>query len=421
MATTYFMQLDGGKGLMKVLLFSGLSHQILVHPMVHGEPVLTAQAFYYLEQLEAVAKVRCEAQSDYCTEEEFEYLVDNYLFEYSKINPKSRLSFKITEGKFWKDDLYDFYSMADQKDTEVLTLDILNDESVHIIEASDSTDRVDLTDWDIGRNYAREIFEPFQAAMVSLLGKKVEAFVSPSENRAGYMGALKVIKPGYGLITREQAEDLTTISLQLIPCSSTSIKLTAVDVANCCKDLPLERIYSSKHYNPVMLSHYFSGLKELNPLKSFVGFYNVLEYYFEEAPRFLGRPLSNELSQLKCVVELITTAEEIKNFFSNLPAKVYHAIFSDLPTTSGEVIPRIVNAADLRQDLARWLYEIRCAVVHSKKTRKGLPTPSFEPYSKSTNEVKNTIPLIQWLAVKCIEKDFDLTNEVLRSSSVIEP
>ncbi len=404
---------------MKVLLFSGLSHQMLVHPIVHGEPVLTAQAFYYLEQLEAVAKVRCETESDCSTEEDLDYLVDNYLFEYSKINPESRLSFKITEGKFWKNDAYDFYSMADQKDTEVLTLDIRNDDSVHSIDAIDSTDCVDLENWDIGRNYALEIFEPYQASMVSLLGKKVRVLVSPNENRDGYMGRLRVIKTGYGLITRGQAGHLTNLSLQSIPSTSTSIKLSATDVADCCKDLPLERIFSSKRYNPVMLSHYFSGLKEHNPLKSYIGFYNVLEYYFEEAPRLLGRPLSNELSQLKCVVELIATAEEVEKFLSNLSTQVYNAIFRDLPTTSGEVIPRIVNAADLRQDLARWLYEIRCAVVHSKRTRKGLATPSFEPYSQSANVVKNTIPLIQWLAVQCIEKDFDLANEALQSELVI--
>jgi len=406
---------------MKVLLFSGLSHRMLIHPIVHGEPVLTAQAFYYLEQLEAVATVRFETQSDYRTDAEVEYLVDNYLFEYSKHHPESRISFKITEGKFWKDDAHDFYSLADQKDTEVLTLDVMNDECVHSIEAIDSTDRVDLTDWDIGRNYAREIFEPYQAAMGALLEKKVNAFVSARERRNGYMGRLRVIKPGYGLITREQAEHLSTISLRSIPSASTSIKLAPTDIANFCEDLPLERVFSSKQYNPVMLSHYFSGLKELNPLKAFVGFYNVLEFYFEEAPRLLGQPLSNELSQLKCVVELIATAGEVKNFFSNLTEQVSHAIFSDLPTSSKQVISRVANAADLRQDLARWLYEIRCAVVHSKKTRKGLPTPSFEPYSQSANVVQNAIPLIRWLAVQCIEKDYDLTNEPLQSPSVVVP
>ena len=406
---------------MQVLLFSGLSHPMLVHPIVHGEPVLTAQAFYYLEQLEAVAKVRFETPTDHLTYGEVEYLVDNYLFEYSKLHPESRLSFKITEGKFWEDDAPEFYLMVDHRDTEVLVLDVLNDEHVHSIEAIDPTDRVDLNDWDIGRNYAREAFEPYQAAMGALLEKKVNVFVTPSEHRNGYMGKLRVIKPGYGLITREQAEQLSDISLRSISPASTSVKLAATDVANVCKDLPLQRIGSSKQYCPVMLSHYFSGLKELNPLKAFVGFYNVLEYYFEEAPRILGRSASTELPQLKCVIELIATAADVENFFLKLPAPVSHAILNDLPTSSGQMILRVTHTPDLRQDLARWLYEIRCAVVHSKKTRRGAPTPSFEPYSQSSNVVRNVIPLIQWLAVRCIEKDHDLTNTVLPSASVAGP
>jgi hypothetical protein len=413
MATTQFLQLDGGKGLMQVLLFSGLSHPMLVHPIVHGEPVLTAQAFYYLEQLEAVAKVRFETPADHLKDGEVEYLVDNYLFEYSKFHPESRLSFKIAEGIFWEDDVPEFYLLVDHRDTEVLVLDIMNDEHVYSIEAIDPSDRVDLNDWDIGRNFAREAFEPYQAAMGALLEKKVKAFVAPSEDRSGYMGKLRVIKSGYGLITREQAERLSDISLRSISPATTSVKLAATNVANVCKDLPLKRIVSSKQYSPIMLSHYFSGLKELNPLKAFVGFYNVLEYYFEEAPRILGRSASTELPQLKCVIELISTAAEVENFFLKLPEAVSHAILADFPTSSGEIILRVTHTQDLRQDLARWLYEIRCAVIHSKKTRRGVPTPSFEPYSQSSNVVRIVIPIIQWLAVRCIEKDHDLTNAVL--------
>lgn len=104
---------------MKVLAFSGLSHPMLVHPILHGEPVLTAQAFYYLEQLEAVANLRFETPADHLPDGEVEYLVDNYLFEYSKHHPEERLSFKITEGKFWEDDVPEFYLMVDQRDTEV--------------------------------------------------------------------------------------------------------------------------------------------------------------------------------------------------------------------------------------------------------------------------------------------------------------
>jgi hypothetical protein len=304
MATTQFLQMDGSKGLMKVLAFSGLSHPMLVHPILHGEPVLTAQAFYYLEQLEAVANIRFETPTDHLSDGEIEHLVDNYLFEYSKLHPEERLSFKIIEGKFWEDDVPEFYLMADHRDTEVLVLDVMNDEHVHHIDAIDPNDRVDLTDWDIGRNFAREAFEPYKVAMGALLEKKVKAFVSPSEHRDGYMGKLRVVKSGYGLITREQAEGLSNISLRSISPTATSVKLPATDVGKVCQDLPLLRVAASNQYSPVMLSHYFSGLKELNPLKAFVGFYNVLEYYFEEAPRIIGTSASTELAQLKCVIDL---------------------------------------------------------------------------------------------------------------------
>jgi len=288
----------------------------------------------------------------------------------------------------------------------------MNDEHVHSIDAIDPNDRVDLTDWDIGRNFAREAFEPYKASMSALLEKKVKAFVSPSEHRDGYMGKLRVVKPGYGLITREQAEGLSNISLRSIPPAATSVKLIATDGDRACQDLPLLQVAASKQYSPIMLSHYFSGLKELNPLKAFVGFYNVLEYYFEEAPRIMGTSVSTELPQLKCVIDLISTATDVGTFFSKLPAPVSHAIMADLPTSSGLIIARVTHSPDMRHELARWLYEIRCAVIHSKKTRRGVPTPSFEPYSQSSNVIRYAIPVIQWLAVRCIEKDHELVNPV---------
>jgi len=395
---------------MKIVVFSGLSHPILVHPVLHDEPVLTAQAFYYLEQLESVANIRFEALTDHLSDDEVEYLVDNYLFEYSKLHPKERLSFKITEGKFWEDNVPEFYLMADQRDTEVLALDVLNDEHVHSITAIDLSDSVDLTDWDIGRNYAREAFASYKSAMAALLEKKVNVIVSPSGDRDGYMGKLRVVKPGHGLITREQADGLSNITLRSIPQTATSVKLTATDVNRTCEALPLLRVTASKQYSPIMLSHYFSGLKELNPLKAFVGFYNVLEYYFEEAPRIAGSSAPNELAQLKCVIELISAATDVANFLSKLPPDTSNAIIADLSTSSGLIIAGVPHSPDMRHELARWLYEIRCAVIHSKKTRRGVPTPSFEPYSQSSNVVGYSIPVIQWLAVRCIEKDHELVN-----------
>ena len=90
MATNYTVQLEGGKGLNKVVVFSGLSYSMIIHPMVYGEPVLTLQPFYYLDELESVAKIRFENSQDKLSASELDYLIDNYLFAYSMNNLDSK-------------------------------------------------------------------------------------------------------------------------------------------------------------------------------------------------------------------------------------------------------------------------------------------------------------------------------------------
>ncbi len=104
MALNVILQLANSEGLMKVLVFSGLTHPVVVHPTIHGGPLLTAQAFYYLQELESVAHIPHEREDEQLSVEEMEYLVDNYLFEYSKIDSSSRMCSKVTRGKFWQND-----------------------------------------------------------------------------------------------------------------------------------------------------------------------------------------------------------------------------------------------------------------------------------------------------------------------------
>ncbi len=113
--------------------------------------------------------------------------------------------------------------------------------------------------------------------------------VAPSSDRDGYLGRLRVIKAGHGLIDYWQATGLSDISLRSIPAAASTVPLARSACAETRDSLPIERVEAHHLYEPVLLSHYFSGLKEFNPLKAFVGFYNVLEYYFEEAPLLLGR------------------------------------------------------------------------------------------------------------------------------------
>lgn len=410
MAITTVLQLENGVGLQKVVAFSGLSFPMILHPMVHGEPALTAQAFYYLSQLDTVAKIRFETAEDKLSDSEIEYLVDNYLFEYSKRHPESALTFKVVKGKFWHEDGRGHYLSVDQGLTEVLAVDVHNDESVLSVASIDSGDQVDLNDWDIGRNYAKDCLDAYVASLTEALGKKVFVRILPSKYRDGYWGKLRVIKPAEDLINFNTAMAMGDISIRDFGKADTEVKVGWHGIEEPLATLSVERVVAARFHNPVMLSHFFSGVHELNALKSFVGLYNVIEYYFEEAPRILGRVAQAEKQQIECVLDLLVTDAEVNGFIAALPKQSASFICADLKTSSNVDIAAFNAANGASKDLARWLYEIRCAVIHSKKTRKGIITATFEPYTSAAQSLSNILPVIRWLAVKCIEADGSLNS-----------
>src|ERR1035441_9587753 len=101
MAHNAFIQLSGSKGIRRLIRFRGLKYPVLVKPIVYGNPVLSAQALYFLEQMESVAHVRHEEEP---SPSELEYVLDNYLFEFAKRHPETRITSRTTEGTFWEDD-----------------------------------------------------------------------------------------------------------------------------------------------------------------------------------------------------------------------------------------------------------------------------------------------------------------------------
>lgn len=79
-------------------------------------------------------------------------------------------------------------------------------------------------------------------------------------------------------------------------------------------ELPIETVYLDQKYNPILLPYYFSGLKEVNPLLNFIGFYNVLEYYFEEAPTLVNKEARGEKEQIECVLLSLVNDQSITDF-----------------------------------------------------------------------------------------------------------
>lgn len=393
------------------MLFSGLEYTVLVRPTVHGEPLLTAQGIYYIDRLESVAHVRGNSGDDTLPEEKVEYLIDNYLFEFSKLHPESRMTFKVVDYAFWLDDPHSKYLLADHRHTRTLALDSLNDPAVASVEAIDETDEVDLDDWDIGRNYSLSYIGEYIAGTAALLEKKVKVALLPDEDRDGYFGKLRVVKAEDSFIDYFQARALEDLRARDIPIDATQVALSDSQITGAQTSLPVERITATKKHNPILLSHFFSGVKELNPLKGYLSYYNVLEYYFEEAPILLARSAKIELEQLKCTLEILMSDADVQGMLEALPAASRATVLADMSTSSGVPLKRLDDQAEsLRSEFARWLYDIRCAVVHSKKTRKGLAVASFEPYSIAARNVAIAVPLVRELAIRCIEKDTSLQN-----------
>jgi hypothetical protein len=413
MAHNVLLQLSGSEGVGRILLFEGLKYSVLVRPTVYGSPVLTAQGIYFLEQMECVAHVRDEQELSHS---ECEYILDNYLFEFAKRHLDTRMTLRISEGRFWIDDSSSMYNWADQRLTQTLALDQSNDESVLEIEALDPTDDIDLSDWDIGVNYAAPVLAEYVRNISTLLEKKVDVKVVPSEEREGYFGKLRVIKTEGLYIDAFQAAALEHIDFDSLRANRrgtvpASVRLQKSKTHGCETELQVEKIAGAKHYAPILLSHFFSGVKDPNPLKAYLAYYNVLEYYFEEAPTLLSRTARTELEQLKCVIELLTTEAVMAAQLASLEPDVRVAITSPLVASVGPTIAGVDQAQpSLRNEFARWLYDIRCAVVHSKKTRRGSPASSFEPYTEAAKNVAVGLGMVRWLATLCIEKDHDLTH-----------
>lgn len=166
------------------------------------------------------------------------------------------------------------------------------------------------------------------------------------------------------------------------------------------------------------------------PLLRFLAFYQAIEFYFprysqSEArkrvasivknPTFrphkdddLDRIISavhsarsggfgNERSQLRAVVseclsandvrEYVTSAKEVEDHFAGkTPKAKYHKI------------PAANKAADLRNDVADRIYDIRCKIVHTKNDQIDDDLPMILPFSEDADYLLLDIDLVEFVA-----------------------
>lgn len=400
-------QLSNSTGLGKIIRIDGLGYELIIHPTIHGEPILTSQAFYYLNNLDSIAKLNINNEMEPLSSKQIEYLIDNYLFEYSTINLNSKLTTKVTDFVYWKNNVHSLYQDYDSMNTGALIVDKYNDSAVQDIQPID--DNTCLSDWCIPKNYTDTIINNYVKAMQEVLDKKVFLRMLPNEYKNGYIGEKRILECDEGLLDLYQAEKLD--SIRNINSEDTHVLIKSSFNNEYDVRLPIEDIVCDKLYNPLLLSYYFSGINDKNPLNNYVGYYNVLEYYFEEAPAILDVSARTEKEQLEAVIKLLVTNTEINNFIKDKSESIISIMQNDIGTSSSIVIQGLnLTESDLTNSLAKWLYDIRCAIVHSKKTRKGLTTAIFEPYSEESTNIKISLPIIRWLSILCIKKDYALGN-----------
>lgn len=345
---------------------------------------------------------------DFGTNEELndfiENLIDNYLFEYSKRYPESKITSKITNYSFWKDDLNYPYLLCDRMNVEYLALDVLNDES--IISCQDSETGMEYNDWFLLKNYEEWSFEEYISDLRKLFNKTVEVEVENHQALGTGKYRLPIVKASPTILTYHQAQMFEVVSTRDF---KEDKNYYAVNRGMPSRDnfrVEQEVVEATQYHDKELLAYFFSALRDKSPLTQFRNFYNVLEFFFEDAPQKIGVNAKFERDMIKSVFAWAIDDSELKSFLNDLPSNVLTVITSEQTTTSGITIKGIdFNSIDIGTEVSERIYEIRNACIHSKKTRKGSPTARFVPTSKEEDILKNEFWLMHWLAVKIIEKD----------------
>jgi hypothetical protein len=402
-------QLTNSRGLNRIIRCDGLETSAIIVPTVHGEPLLTAQAFYYLEQLECVARMNTDEiaeehhSSDALLARRCEYILDNYLFAYSAKHPESKLSTKVTEFRYWRYD-GELYRGYDQNHTKALALDSLNDETVCGIQNEDYPAPTDWGDWCLINQYTEGILTAYKRAMRQCVRKEVEVRTEAHEYLGTGQHRLRLLSTSPGLLDYDQAMMLENIRIRDVAPEEDSVFISAEGMQGVEGfRLRLETVRTGRSCSSDLLAYYFAGLREAAPIAQFRCFYNVLEYFFESAPIEVGESAHTERAQLYCVVRWVANADDIRKFLDRAGRIYQAALRSQITTSSGKTIRPMGTGTEA--EISRWVYDIRCACIHSKATRQGVAAARFVPFSNDEDAVAIAVPLLRWLAVACIEKE----------------
>jgi hypothetical protein len=192
---------------------------------------------------------------------------------------------------------------------------------------------------------------------------------------------------------------------------------------------PEDMQFPRQEYDEAPISLYWYGCSAVGmPLLQFLAFYQVLEYYFPtysqaEAKRRIcnilknplfrpdrdsdiGRLLStiasrgsgtgDERSQLRATLNECINPEQLRIFLTQ--DQVMSEFFQKKKGLGAHKLPIANLTADLRNDVAERIYDIRCKIVHTKGDGAQSGTELLLPFSKEAAELYYDIDLLRFLA-----------------------
>ncbi len=109
-----------------------------------------------------------------------------------------------------------------------------------------------------------------------------------------------------------------------------------------------------------------------------------------------GRGFGGELSQLRATLQECIDPDELRDFLSDAPERV--EFFSKSKVVTEKRLPIANPAADLRNDVADRIYELRCKIVHTKAADSDSGVDLLLPFSREAEALDHDIDLIQFVA-----------------------
>jgi len=413
--------LTHSKGFKTIIKFTGLDCPFRIIPSLPSQlNFFTRQPYYFLEDIEAIGCLDFPYGWNKDPKDTMA-IADNYLFQYSLRNPESRLtarSYEAAPYQPWKVDENKEYLRVDNDHIEFREPSLISEmESHELVFFYRQRSEVGV-DGEVIRPF-NELYEVCREGFEKFLESKSsegKIRLNSVPYAAGELEAFFFIDLPHNTSKEEVVE---------------IFKSYGIDES---KFLPFEFIECHEKYNQTLLEFYFAALRDVSPLTEFKNYYNIIEYFFEEAAiqklkadlklELCGRmselptcsdlsslkdllknkidvsdmdigDYSKEMNQMRMVLKQYVRSHEISCFLLNLNSGQRNHFKKALP---GFDLKPLNHGDSCLVDLAaERIYQIRNGIFHSKKGQ-----DSIIPFSQSECLVRSENLLLKFIAQRII-------------------